>query len=88
MRRSKDVLLLFFLILAALVIGGIVAELTSGVPALKWLTYGASIGFNHGNPKPLLDLEVLKFSFGFEMKISALQIVLISAALLVYRKVR
>lgn len=88
MGKSKNVLLLLFLILAALVLGGIVAELTSPIPALKWLTYGASVGFNAGNPGPLINLEVLKLSFGFEMKFSALQIILITAALLIYRKVR
>lgn len=88
MKNSKDTLILLFLLLAAVVIGGVVAELTAGIPALAWLTYGEKIGFNYGNTEPLLDLAVIKLNFGFQMNVSVLQIILICIALLLYRKVR
>jgi len=81
-------LILIFLVLAAIVVGGLVAEATSGVAALKWLTYGEGFGFNMGNTAPLIDLSVFKLALGVEMKVSVLQILLICSALLVYRKVR
>lgn len=88
MKRSKDILILLFMILAAMVIGGLVAQLTSGIPALKWLTYGDAISFNYGNVNPLIDLSILKLNFGFELNVNVLQILLICAALLIYKKVR
>ena len=72
MHKSKDIFLLLFFVLAALVIGGLVGELTAGIPWLKWLTYGQSIGFNSEGA----------------VHLSVLQIILITAALLIYRKVR
>ncbi len=88
MKKSKDIFILLFLILAAVVIGGFIAQLTLGIPALKWLTYGEAISFNYGNANPLLDLGIFKFNFGFQFNVNILQIVLICIALLVYRKVR
>ena len=88
MKKSKDIFILLFLILAAVVIGGFIAQLTSGIAALKWLTYGEAISFNYGNANPLLGLGIFKFNFGFQLNINILQIVLICIALLVYRKVR
>ncbi|MCI8361289.1 MAG: DUF4321 domain-containing protein [Clostridiales bacterium] len=88
MERSKNFFLLLFFVLAALVIGGLVGELTAGIPWLRWLTYGQSIGFNGDGGGPLVDLQMIQINFGFRMQVSVLQIILITAALLIYRKVR
>ncbi len=88
MRKSKDIFILLFLILAAVVIGGFIAQLTSGISALKWLTYGEAISFNYGNLNPLIDLGIFKFNFGFQLNVNILQIVLICISLLIYRKVK
>ncbi len=88
MHKSKDFFLLLFFVLAALVIGGLVGELTAGIPWLKWLTYGQAIGFNSEGAGPLIDLQMIQLNFGFRMQISVLQIILITVALLIYRKVR
>lgn len=87
MRKSKDVFLLLFLILSALVIGGLISYLTSGIPALNWITYGQSIGFNPDGGT-LIDVQIFKFSLGFSMEISVVQILLIATALIIYRKVK
>lgn len=88
MNRSKNIFLLLFFILAAVVIGGLVAFVTQDIAWLKWLTYSDSIGVNYGNNEPLLDLGVFRFKFGLEMNVSVLQIILICVALFIYRKVR
>ncbi len=88
MQKSKNFFLLLFFVLAALVIGGLISELTAGIPWLKWLTYGQSIAFNSDSAGPLIDLQIIQLNFGFRMQISVLQIILIVAALLIYRKVR
>ena len=88
MEKSKNFFLLLFFILAALVIGGLVGELTAGIPWLKWLTYGQSIGFNSEGGGPLIDLQMIQLNFGFRMQVSVLQVILLTAALLIYRKVR
>ena len=88
MKYQRNTLILLFLVLSAVVIGGMIASLTAGIPALKWLTYGESIGFNFGNANPLIDLNIFKLNFGFEMQVSVLQIILICVALLIWRKVR
>lgn len=88
MKKGKDIFILLFLIVSAMVIGGLVGELTAGIPALKWITYGQAFGFNSENTRPLIDLQMFQLTFGIRVQISILQIILVSAALLIYRKVR
>ena len=82
--KAKNSLILIFLVLAALVIAALVGQLTAGVSFLKWLTWGESVGFDAVN----LDLAVIQLSFSFHMKVNVLQVLLITGALLLYRKVR
>ena len=55
------------------------------VSFLSWLSYYQSIGFNADAPF-VLDLSVIKLSFGFSMGISAAQIFTIAAAIFLYNK--
>jgi hypothetical protein len=82
--KTKNTFILIFLVLGALVISALVGKLTAGVDFLKWLTWGESIGFDAVN----LDLVIMKIGFSFKMQVNVLQVLLISAALLLYRKVR
>ncbi len=82
--KTKNILLLLFLLLAAVVLSGIVATLTQGVDFLEWLTWGDSVGFDTVE----LDLAVIDIGFSFKMQVNVLQIVFIGVALFVYRKVR
>ena len=70
--------------LAAVVLAALIGQLTSGVEYLKWLTWGESVGFDAVN----LDLAVIQLSFSFHMQVNVLQVLLITGALLLYRKVR
>lgn len=82
--KTKNTLILIFLILAAIVLSALVGGLTQGISMLKWLTWGEAIGFDTVN----LDLAIINLSFSFKMQVNVLQVVFISIALLLYKKVR
>ena len=82
--KTKNTLILVFLILASLVLSALVAQLTGGIEWLKWLTWGESIGFDTGH----LNLIIIDLSLSFKMQVNVLQVLLITASLLLYRKVR
>ena len=42
--RSQNIWVLILLLLAGVVLGGFLAQLLSGYPALSWLGYGKSFG--------------------------------------------
>ena len=84
MTKTKNTLLLIFLVLAAVVLAALIGQLTSGVEYLKWLTWGESVGFDTVN----LNLIIVQISFAFKMQVNVLQVILVSAALLLYKKVR
>lgn len=82
--KAKNTLILLFLILASLVLSALVAQLTAGIGWLKWLTWGESIGFDTVR----LNLAIIDLSFSFKMQVNVLQVILITASLLLYKKVR
>lgn len=82
--KAKNTLILIFLILSAIVLSVLIGTLTAGIPFLKWLTWGESIGFDTVN----LDLFIIHLSFSFKMQVNVLQVVFIAAALLMYKKIR
>lgn len=82
--KTRNTLILVFLVLSAVVLSALIGSLTEGISFLKWLTWGDSIGFDLNH----VDLAVLDFSLSFHMQINVLQVLLIGAALLMYKKVR
>ena len=82
--KAKNSLILIFLVLAALVIAALVGQLTAGVSFVKWLTWGESVGFD----TVTLNLSLVRRRCAFKMQVNVLQVILVSAALLLYKKVR
>ncbi len=78
MKLKRNLLLIFF-ILAGIVLGGMLANLCANIPFLSW------IGFNADSPF-VLDLSVIKLTFGFSMGISVAQIITIALAIFCYNK--
>lgn len=75
---------LFLLLLAGIVIGGFIGELTKGIAGLSWLSYGQSFGF----AEPIvLNLGILVITFGLTIKITIASIIGILVAILIYRLV-
>ena len=59
-----------------------IAELTAGVHALSWLSYGQSFGLD----SPLvLDLGVLVLTFALQIKITIASIIGVILAIVIYR---
>lgn len=73
---------LFLLLLAGIVLGGFIGNLTAGVPGLGWLNYGQSFGLQ--NPI-VLDLGILIITFGLSIKITIASIIGILIAIIIYR---
>ena len=65
---KKTVLGAFWLV-AALVVGALIAAATEQIPFLSWLAFGRSIGLPVENPM-VLDLSVIKIAFGFEIGVT------------------
>ena len=79
---NKNYWVLLLLVLAGVVLGGFIGELTSNISFLHWLSYGQSFGLQ----KPLvLDLGILVLTFGQTIKITIAGIIGILLAILIYR---
>lgn len=79
---GKNYWALLLMILAGVVLGGFIGQLSAGVPALRWLNYGQTFGLS----TPLvLDLGILVLTFGLTIKITIAGIIGIVLAILIYR---
>ena len=79
---AKNYWTLLLLVLAGIVLGGFIGELTSNVSFLSWLGYGQSFGLSD----PLvLNLGILVLTFGLKIKITIAGISGILIAILIYR---
>lgn len=85
MNSLKRNFLLAFFLLAGILLGAMLASLCANVPFLEWLSYSKAIGIAPESPM-VLDLSVLKLTFGFSMSISVAQIFTIAAAIFLYNK--
>ena len=85
MGKARNAFIFLLVILTGAVVGGLIAELCSGVPFLSWLAYGADFGISINDPL-ILDLAVLKIKFGAIIDINIATIIGIIAALLIYKK--
>ena len=80
--KKKNVWVLLILLLTGVVLGGFIGNVTEGIPALSWLSFGESFGLN----TPLvLDFGILVVTFGLSIRITMAGIIGVVLALLVYR---
>ena len=81
--KDKNIWLLLIFILAGIVIGGVIGELTKGINWLWWLSYGLDFGM----AEPLsLDLHILRLTFGLMVKINVASIIGIGISIWLYRR--
>lgn len=85
--KSKETILLIFMIIAGFIIGGLAAKLCSGVPVMQWLSYGTQIGLDAGKPA-VIDLAIIKLAFGFEMNLNVGEVIGILLGLLLFKKLK
>ena len=82
--REKNIWVLMVFILSGLVSGGLIGKLASSVPWLWWLSFEQEFGLN----EPLiLDLSILKLTFGLMFKINIASIIGMVLSIFIYRKV-
>ena len=82
--REKNIWTLLVFLLAGLVIGGLLGKLASSVSWLWWLSYEQQFGLE---TPIVLDLSVLKLTFGLMFKINIASIIGMVLAIFIYKKV-
>lgn len=83
--RYKNGWMLLLFILIGVVLGGLIADVTAGVPALSWLSYGSTFGMNNSGNPLILDLGILVITFALQIKITVASIVGVILAIVVYK---
>lgn len=82
--RDKNIWVLLVFILSGLVIGGLLGRLASSVPWLWWLSFEQEFGLK----SPIvLDLSILKLTFGLMFKINVASIIGMILAVFIYKKI-
>lgn len=82
--RDKNIWILLIFILSGLVIGGLLGDLASKVDWLWWLGFGQEFGLES---PIILDLNIMKITFGLMVKINIASIIGIGIALIAYRNI-
>lgn len=82
--REKNIWILLVFLLAGLVIGGLLGKLASSLSWLWWLSYEQQFGLE---TPFVLDLSVLKITFGLMVKINVASIIGMILAIFVYKKI-
>lgn len=82
--KEKNFWIFLVFMLSGLVLGGLLGELAKRVDFLWWVAYGQEFGL----AEPIvLDLSVLKISFGCMFKINIASIIGMVIAIFWYRKI-
>ena len=82
MSKSKNSWACFLLMLAGVVLGGFIGNLTAGVSGLSWLNYGQTFGLT----SPIIfDIGIMVITFGLSIKITIASIIGVLLAILIYR---
>ena len=81
--RDKSIWILIIFVLSGLVIGGLLGKLAGSVSWLWWLSFEQEFGLQ--NPI-VLDLNILKLTFGLMVKINIASIIGLAIAIFIYRK--
>lgn len=80
--KNKSILILLVFILAGLVIGGLLGELTKGIDFLWWLGYSQSFGLS----TPLqLDLSIIQLTFAITFRLNIASIIGMLIGIILYR---
>ena len=82
--REKNIWVLLVFLLAGLVVGGLLGKLASEVSWLWWLSYEQQFGLE----SPIvLDLSVIKLTFGLMFKINVASIIGMILSIFIYKKI-
>ncbi len=81
--KLKRALLLIFMLVAAAVIGALLATIFADISFLSWMGFSRTIGISPDSPL-VVDLSVVRFSFGFTTTISVAQVLCVALAIVLY----
>ena len=79
---SKNPWVLLILMLAGIVLGGFIGNLTQNISGLSWLNYGQSFGLDS---PIILNLGIMIITFGLSIKITIASILGLVLAAIIYR---
>lgn len=77
----KQTLYMIFLVVCAIVFGGMLGNMVIGTDGLSWLGYAKTLAFEPGT---FINIEVLRLTFGISITINVSQLILMIVAFLVY----
>lgn len=81
--KDKNIWILIIFILSGLVVGGLLGQLSSGIEALNWMSFGKQFGLE----SPIvLDLSVIKITFALMFNINIASIIGMTIAIIIYKK--
>lgn len=80
----KHTLLLIGLILAGVILGALIGNITSGVGALGWLSYAKGFSIS----PTTIDLVIFKITFGIDFSMNIAQVLFIIGAIFAYSKMK
>jgi hypothetical protein len=83
--RYKNGWMLLLFILIGVVVGGLIADVAAGVPALSWLSYGRTFGINNSGNPLILDLGILVITFALQIRLTIASILGVIIAIIVYK---
>ena len=83
--KYKNGWFLILFILIGIVLGGLIAEITSGIPALSWLSYGQSFGAGLMESPVILNLGFIFLTFSIQIKITIASIIGVILAIVIYK---
>lgn len=81
---KKDLMFVFYLV-SGIVLGALLAHVCQDVPYLSWLSYYVSFGIDDASPL-VLDLAVLRLTFGVSIGVYVAQIFTLGLALFIYNR--
>ena len=80
----KNFWILLIMLLAGIVLGGFIGQLSDGISWLKWMNYGQYFGLD----TPLvIDFGLLVITFGLTIKITMASIIGVAVALFIYKMI-
>ncbi len=82
MKNARRTFAFIFFMLAAVVLGALIAYLCDGKKYLDWLSWGKKVGFEDFK----VDLYIIKFNIGFMVNVTISQIVTVLASLFIFAK--
>jgi len=77
----KRVFYMAFLLIAAVLLGGLIGNAVSGASALSWLGFYKTFSFEPGT---FINMDVLRLTFGITFSANVAQVLLIGVAIFIY----